>query len=201
MKCLLVLAPLTWPAASGAQVIEVVVGVTPTCPYGIMACWPSAREGLKALSGVDSVAETPDSFNCTGAVILKHEGLPVLDVWPRQFAEVVGEVFILRGVEVTVKGTIEGEGEALRVRVPGVKEALFLGQLRDKLQWNFRKRAARQPEPDEANAWKQLVAVKKKADVLEVTLTGPLRKTDKGAFALQVREFFPEKTASPRRKD
>ncbi len=30
--------------------------------------------------------------------------------------------------------------------------------------------------------------------------SGPRRKTDKGAFALQVREFFPDKTACPFRK-
>jgi len=198
VECLLLLSLSIWPSAAVAQVVEVVVGVTPTCPYGIAGCWPGAHEGLKALTGVESVAETPDSYNCTGTVCLKHAGLPDIDKWPKEFADVVGKVFVFRGVEVTVKGVVEGEGDAMALRVPGVKEPIPLGPLRDKLQWNFRKRAARQPEDDERDAWKHLAAARKKDDT--VVVTGPLRKTDKG-FALQVREFFPEQPARVRRRD
>ncbi len=28
-----------WAERAGAQVSEVVVGITPTCPYGLVACW------------------------------------------------------------------------------------------------------------------------------------------------------------------
>jgi galactose oxidase len=199
---LLPLAFALWASPAAAQITQVVVGVTPTCPYGISACWPGAREGLSRMQGVESVAEMPDIYNCTGSLRLKHDGLPDLDKWREQFAEVVGEVFVLRGVEVTVKGTVEGKGNKLTLRVPGVKESIPLVPLRNKLQWNFRKGSARQPEADERIAWKKLTHEKRtaKADTLQVEVTGPLRKSEKG-LVLEVREFYPEKPARSRRKD
>jgi galactose oxidase len=198
----LTLALALWASPAAAQVTEVVVGVTPTCPYGISACWPGAREGLGRLSGVESVAEAPDSYNCTGVVRLKHGRLPDIDKWPKQFAAVVGEVFIFRGVEVTARGTVEGKGDKLLLRVPGVKEPIPLAPLRNKLQWNFRKGAARQPEPDERRAWKGLAAGKRKAKAgtFQVEVTGPLRRSGK-KLVLEVREYFPERPARPRRME
>src|SRR5258705_9856684 len=47
---------------ASAQVTEVVVGITPTCPYGISACSAVANEALGQLEDVESVAKIPDSY-------------------------------------------------------------------------------------------------------------------------------------------
>ena len=79
----------------------------------------------------------------------------------------------------------------LILKTPGLKQDLTLAPLQNKLQWNFKKNAARQPEPDERKAYKKLAAKKKKAkgEDFQVEITGPLRQTDQG-LVLEVREFF-----------
>jgi hypothetical protein len=179
-----------------AQVTEVDVGVTPTCPYGIGACWGGAYEALGRLDGVKSVAATPDAYNCTARVVLKQAGaLPDVDRWAGQFKSMVGNVYAFRGVEITAEGTVEVDGDTLALRVPGLAQPLPLAPLRDKLQWNFKKSSARQPEPDERDAHAQLAARKKAARVgpLRAQVTGPLKKSGSG-YALEVREFFPMDT-------
>jgi hypothetical protein len=178
-------------APARAQVTEVVVGVTPTCPYGISACWAGAYEGLGKLEGVRSVAKQPNAFNNTARVYLNHKELPDPAAWAKQFQKAVGDAYKFRGVEVTVKGTVEEKDGKLAVRVPGLKEPLPLKGLTEKLQWNFKKAAARQPEPDEADALKQLAAAHQKArgGGFRVEVTGPLR-TAEGGPVLEVREFF-----------
>jgi hypothetical protein len=187
----LVLALAAAPAR--AQVTEVVVGVTPTCPYGISACWAGAYEGLGKLEGVKSVARQPDAFNNTAHVYLKYRGLPDPAAWAKQFQDPekgVGNAYKFRGVEVTVKGNVEEQGGKLVVRVPGLKQPLPLLPLTEKLQWNFKKAAARQPEPDERDAHQQLTAARQKArGTFRVEVTGPLRAAE-GGPGLEVREFF-----------
>jgi galactose oxidase len=39
----------------------VVVGITPSCPYGICACWGGAFAALRQLSDVDIVRPLPDT--------------------------------------------------------------------------------------------------------------------------------------------
>src|SRR6516225_6135458 len=130
-------ALVLWPAAAGAQVREVVVGVTPTCPYGIKACWAGAYEALGRMAGVASVDKSPDAYNCTGAVRLKGKGLPDPDKWAAQFKAVVDRAYLFRGVEVTVEGKLQATKDGLAVRIPGVAAPLPLAPLKNKLQWNF----------------------------------------------------------------
>src|SRR5258708_1570 len=73
-----------------AQVTSIVVGITPTCPYGYPGCYPGAREALSELPGVKSVSSVPDVYNCTAEVMLKHEGLPAIASWPENFKKRVG---------------------------------------------------------------------------------------------------------------
>jgi len=178
-------------APAGAQVKDVVVGVTPTCPYGLSACWAGAYEGLGHLEGVESVAAAPDAYNCTAHVHLKGKGLPDLDKWPEQFKAAVGDAYVFRGVEVTAKGSVSEKDGNLVLDVPGLGRPFSLAPLEHKLQWNFRKGSARQPEEDEKNAYRQLAAKSKdaKSGGLRVEVTGPLRATGKG-LTLEVREFF-----------
>jgi galactose oxidase len=186
------LVSLLWAVPTEAQVTDMVVGVTPTCPYGLSACWGGAYEALGRLDGVDSVAKTPDSYNCTAHVHVKVDGLPNFEKWPDQFKSLVGEVYIFRGVEATIEGSIDDEEGVLVLHTPGIKSRIVLGPLQRKLQWNFRKGAARQPEPDERDAYPQLAARKKESKdaAFKVQATGPIKATDKG-YILEIREFFP----------
>ena len=45
-----------------AQVTEVVVGITPHCPYGFPGCWAGAKGALENLDDMLIVASTPDIF-------------------------------------------------------------------------------------------------------------------------------------------
>jgi len=177
-----------------AQVNEVVVGVTISCPYENAiegSCWSGAYSALTQLDGVKSVDTSANGYNCTARVYLKSGGLPDPNKWAEQFKKLVDQTYVFRGVEVTVQGTVEGDDGSLIVRVPGVEQPIQLGPLEHKLQWNSRKKAARQPERDERDAYQQLTAKKNetKAKELSVKVTGPFRNTDKGLL-LEVREFF-----------
>jgi hypothetical protein len=167
------------------------VGITPSCPYGIGACWAGAYEALGRLDGVKSVARTPDSYNCTAVVYLKTASLPDVAEWTGQFQTMVGQLYKFRGVEATVEGSVEKTESGLVVRIPGLESPVALLPLEHKLQWNFKRASARQPEPVEEAAFKELVARRQAAAPGEykVQLTGPLRKTGQG-FALEVREFY-----------
>lgn len=201
---LLVLLSIIVPAAPAkAQVTEVVVGVTPSCPYGIKGCWSGAYGALGRLEGVASVAKNPDAYNSTAEVYFKGPGLPDVKKWSEQFKSIVGEIYVFRGVEVTILASIEEKNGNLVLRMPGFNERITLAPLQNKLQWNFKKGAARQPEPDERKAYRKLAAKKNKAkgEDFQVEVTGPLRQTDQG-LVLEVREFFlisPE--AKGRRQD
>jgi hypothetical protein len=178
------------PQPANAQVHEVVVGVTPNCPYGIKACWGGAHEALGKLEGVKSVDSTPDAYNCTGGVDLKSNALPDPDKWADQFKKAVDQNYVFRGVEITVEGVLEKKEDGLVLRIPKIDEPLRLAALGNKLQWNFKKRAARQPEPDEKDAHDTLARVVKNPNATEVKVmvTGPLRK-EANRHILEVREF------------
>ena len=91
-------------AASGTRVVA---GITGICPYGIAACWGGANEALRSLEGVQYVDPIPDGNRSTATVYLEDDGLPALDHWDDQFRERVHQAYELRGVEVTLTGTIE----------------------------------------------------------------------------------------------
>jgi galactose oxidase len=183
---------LSMTATSYAQVAqEVVVGITPTCPYGLGACAVGAREGLKQLDGVQLVANTPDKYNCTFDILLKSAELPDIDRWKTQLKDVVGEAFVFRGVEVTIRGPIIERSGTLMLDAAGLKTPITFAPLENKLQWNFRKSMPRQPEPMEADAYQQLTAQCLKAPDkrAKFEITGPLRSTAQGHI-VEVREFF-----------
>jgi galactose oxidase len=179
-----------WPDSAVAQIHEVVVGVTPTCPYGIKACWAGAYHALRRVDGVESVSLTPDAYNCTASIHLKPQTLPDPEKWEASFKRIVDKAYVLRGVELTVEGTLLKVGDGLILRVPGVPGPVDLAPLRHKLQWNFKKAGARQPEPDERDAMERLVVLAKEAgkSMLKVQVTGPFTRTEHG-YGLEVREF------------
>ena len=94
-----------------ARGTRVVVGIRGTCPYGIAACWGGANEALRSLEGVEYVDPIPDGDSSTATVYLEDDRLPALDHWNEQFRQMVHDTYLLRGVEVTLTGTIEARND------------------------------------------------------------------------------------------
>ena len=135
-----------------AQIREVVVGITMTCPYENAiegSCWSGAYWALMKLEGIKSVEESANGYTCTARVFLKDKGIPDPDKWAAQFKALVDQTYGFRGVEVSLVATVVGEDSGLVLRIPGVERPVRLGPLEHKLQWNARKGTPRQPEPDE----------------------------------------------------
>ena len=166
----------------------VVVGVLGTCPYGIGACWGGAHEALATLEGVQAVDPIPDADNSTANVYLEADRLPPLRRWEEQFGRVVNGSYTLRGVEMTVEGTLGARRGELFLDAEGNRPRIFLRPLgaASKIQWNRTTASPRAPEPQEANAYQNLAAAP--VEHHRVTVTGPLEETDSG-YLLEVRVF------------
>lgn len=199
------LALMVLAEPANAQVREVVVGITTTCPYENAiegSCWSGAYWALSDLEGIKSVDRSANGYTCTARVYLKGTGLPDPNKWASQFKSKVDQAYIFRGVEVTAMGSVANVDGRLVLQVPGVDKPITLRPLEHKLQWNSKKGAARQPEPDERDAHQRLSSEMKDAKEgrLNVTVTGPLMMSDQG-YTLEVREFFsPADATVPRSK-
>jgi hypothetical protein len=172
--------------------LEITVGITPTCPYGMTACWQSAAQSIAQLETVQKVAAFPDAYNCTAQVWLKQgAGLPDLKKWHEHFKAMVGESYVFRGLEATLAGTLEQKEGLLYLQSQALDQPVRLMPFKDKLQWNFLKQRARGPEEDERTAYQQLEASSNEAKdkPLEVRVTGPIQNPN-GGTVLEVREFF-----------
>src|SRR5438876_9597350 len=120
IRCVLpscaIVALALWVAPASAQVAEVVVGVTTTCPYENAiegSCWSGAYWALTQLEGVKSVDKSANGYNCTARVYLKNDGIPDPDKWALQFKKSVDQAYTFRGVEITVGGTVAGDASGL----------------------------------------------------------------------------------------
>lgn len=167
------------------------VGITGTCPYGIGACWGGAYEALGRLESVAFVSPVPNTDDSTAEVYLEDDRLPPLNHWQEQFQKIVNGTYEMRGVEVTLKGSITMEGDRLILERRGDRPTLFLTPIQayEKVQWNHRERERKPLEPSEAGAYATLVAaVAALAPERDVTLTGPLKRLEAG-YELQVRSF------------
>jgi hypothetical protein len=189
-------APLDALAARAAVVARqalppVIVGLLGTCPYGIGACWGGAHEALAALEGVQAVDPVPDPDNSTAEVYLEDNRLPPLRRWQEQFRQVANGSYTLRGVEVTVQGTLAAEGSNLFLDAEGRRPRILLAPLdaSDNIQWNNATASPKVPDPAEANAYNSLEGERSNLAVGQpVTITGPLKETDPG-YLLEVRAF------------
>ncbi|HEY9404973.1 MAG TPA: galactose oxidase-like domain-containing protein [Pyrinomonadaceae bacterium] len=175
-----------------AKGTAVVVGITGTCPYGIAACWGGAYEALGRLEAVDMVNPIPNASDSTAEVFLKDERLPALDKWDEQFRAAVNGTYILRGVEVTLRGHLEERAGELFLLGAGQRPIVALVPLaaEDKVQWHQPPGESKPLEEGEAVAYERLSAVFKDfAAGQEVTITGPLKQSGEG-YKLQVRLFM-----------
>jgi hypothetical protein len=194
-----VMAPkVPTPAEQDAEIQKqekrppVVVGVTPTCPYGLSACWGGAYEALSRLQGVRLVRPVPNSKDSTAYVYLEHNGLPDLDRWPAEFAKVANGTHFFRGAEVTLDDILQtAQGNAIIMHGNDVRPPLLLEPIEasDKVQWDVAKGATQPLEPVELDAYLRLQQkVSDAGGSLNATVTGPIKKSDTG-YILKVREF------------
>ena len=166
----------------------VVVGLTGLCPYGIGACWAGAYEALRGLDRVAYVDPVPDAPNSTATVYLRDGGLPPLLQWSSEFQQVVNGRYRLRGVEVTMTGSVVHDGDetflvdrsspaALRIRLVPLQPG-------DNVRLDPSSGASRAPGPDELTAYADLAA--EAAGGADRSVTGPLRALGTG-YELGVR--------------
>ena len=177
--------------AAAPKGTPVKVGITGTCPYGIGACWGGAYEALKRLDNVAWVGPVPNTDDSTAEAFLEDDRLPALDRWEEQFQKIVNGTYEMRGVEVTLKGTITLEGGRLLLAGRGRRPPVPLKALHayEKIQWNHRERERKPLEPSEAGAYNALVAaVAALAPGHVVTVTGPLKRAETD-YELHVRSF------------
>ena len=173
-------------AAAGGT--RVVAGITGTCPYGIAACWGGANEALRSLEGVQYVDPIPDGDSSTATVFLADDGLPALDHWDDQFRRTVHQTYELRGVEVTLTGTIEARNEVFVLAGAGRRPAVELVPLDPggKIQWDTAAQGPQAADPAEAGAYDTLTRSAGAVGARPLTVTGPLQQTQ-AAYRLQVR--------------
>jgi hypothetical protein len=172
-------------AASGTRVVA---GITGICPYGIAACWGGANEALRSLEGVQYVDPIPDGDQSTATVYLADDGLPALDHWDDQFQRMVDQTYELRGVEVTLTGTIEARNDVFVLAAEGRRPPVELVPLDPgaKIQWDPEARGPQAADPGEAAAYDTLIRSAGAVGSRPLTVTGPLHQTQAG-YQLQVR--------------
>jgi galactose oxidase len=169
----------------------VVVGVTATCPYGISACWGGAYESLTHMHGVRLVRPVPNAQDSTAFVYLQHDGLPDLDVWSSEFANMANGTHLFRGVEVTEKGALETQSGSMIMQGNDKRPPLLLEPIQagDKVQWDAAARVPKPVDPLEQAAYETLLArVEGAGGSISATVTGPLKKSN-GSYVLEVRQF------------
>ena len=163
---------------------RVTVGLTAQCPYGLAACWGGAYEALTALTGVAAVTPYADAADSTAEVFLGNDGLPDLDAWPEQLARSANGSYAFRGVEVTVDGTVEQQGDDVVIlsayRPPIRLRPLEPGQ---ELAWDLTAGRPRDATADERAAFSRIAD--RSGDAVQVT--GPAAKSG-GDWSLAVRE-------------
>ncbi|GAA4902633.1 galactose oxidase-like protein [Actinomycetospora succinea] len=166
----------------------VTVGLTAQCPYGLGPCWGGAYTALGHLEGVGDVDPVPDHADQTARVVLTHRGLPDLASWPGQLAARANASYVLRGVEVTLRGSLGGDPGDPHLTSPDLAEPLRLHRIAPghHVPWDLRRRRRRSLTADERDAHRRLLAVRADRPGTTVTVTGPLRLV-RGRAVLSVR--------------
>jgi galactose oxidase len=178
-------------SAKALKGTRVVVGIDGTCPYGIGACWGGAYEALKSLERVRLVNPIPDADESTAEVFLADDGLPALGSWTARFQVQVNGRYVLRGFEVTVRGTVDWNEGKLILAAAGQRPPVELVPVTagDVIQLDRATGAGKPLGGDEASAYDEVAAVAKSSTPgNRVTVTGPLEQIG-AAYRLHVRMF------------
>jgi hypothetical protein len=127
---------------------------------------------------------------------MKEGALPDLDAWDRAFREFVGESLKIRGVELTVVGTVVEVGGKPALHLEDGK-TLVLVPLGRKVQWDPKRNVEQQATPEERDAHRRLISrhSSKRGGSIWVKVTGPFKSAaSKGEEpTLMVRTFADAK--------
>jgi hypothetical protein len=144
------------------------------------------------MDGVRLVRPVPNAADSTAYVYLNHDGLPDLDAWQKQFAHVANGTHLLRGVEITLGGTIQIHGATTLSMVGNaVHPEVWLQPIEgpDKIAWDVASGSPQPLEPQETEAYSTLLKkVRGAGGIFNAVVTGPL-KIRGDAFVLEVRKF------------
>ncbi|KAF2179647.1 copper radical oxidase [Zopfia rhizophila CBS 207.26] len=173
---------------------DTVVGITPSCPYGLGACWGGAFEALQAISEIEVVRPLPNKADSLAYVYLRQDIVPDIDVWAKHFQETTNGSHILRGLEMTLSGVVTkkqlGADQQLTLASTPTRPELVLAPFQEtsKIEWDLLKNAPKPVSEAETGAYAQLsAAVAEHPEGVELQVTGRLRKHDANGFFLEVR--------------
>jgi hypothetical protein len=145
---------------------------------------------------VSSVREWCEPDDWTAEVRMKEGARPDLDAWDRAFRDFVGESLKIRGVELTVVGTVVEVGGKPALHLEDGK-TLVLVPLGRKVQWDPKRNVEQQATPEERDAHRRLISrhSSKRGGSIWVKVTGPFKSAaSKGEEpTLMVRTFADAK--------
>ncbi|PQE33369.1 hypothetical protein CJF32_00006665 [Rutstroemia sp. NJR-2017a WRK4] len=170
----------------------VLVGLTPTCPYGLGACWGGAYEALNNIKDIKTVLPKPNSAISVAFVYLHKDILPDINVWRDQLREVDSGTYKMRGIEMTLTGVVTKNGHQLILSKTSTRPEVVLNQFKadSKLDWD---NVAKMPKPltnAETGAYSRLYQiVVSDTEGLEVQVTGRLQMDENKKYSLDVKDF------------
>ncbi|KAK4547542.1 hypothetical protein LTR36_000499 [Oleoguttula mirabilis] len=174
----------------------VMVGLTPSCPYGLGPCWAGAFEGLHSIKDIAVVRPLPDQDNSVAFVYLKEDKVPDIDEWREQFAQSANGSYGMRGIQLTLSGVVVqkqfGDGDKLLLVGTATRPEVVLAPFKPEsiLEHDHKAGVLKPVSDQELSAYPSLhsVIASTKAEVA-VNVTGRLNKHGANDFSLDVREF------------
>jgi hypothetical protein len=185
-------AELDHAIRSRATGTHVAIGLTSRCPYGLGACWGGAYEALQKLDSVQAVRPNANAEDSTAEVFLHGDTLPDVGRWAEQITSVANGSYHFRGVEVSIRASVQARNGAFGLTGPAIDKPVLLAPVEqvEKVQFDRSTGTAKPAVAEEHSAYERLVARYWDAGAadLPVRVTGPLRQTDAG-WTLHVRDF------------
>jgi hypothetical protein len=87
---------------------------------------------------VQTVSDRLSAAAWTAEIVMRDGRLPDLQRFARAVRS-VGEPFTLRGIEITIEGTLVEEAGRVTLRIPGTGQVIELAPLQHKVQWDQRR--------------------------------------------------------------
>ena len=179
-----------------AQVRTVTLGITTHCPYGVGGCWAEIRNGLNLPGAIEGLPKRPDTTTQTCDLYMRDTWVPDPGLFARNFTNMNVGVDV-RGVEAVVDGRLEADGTNLLLRVNGSGALLRLAPLRQKVQWDVKRKAPERPTRSEKKAFAKLTSEAGNGHG-QVRVVGPLvadRSVSPNRLSIEVRKFEKLKQA------
>jgi galactose oxidase len=154
--------------------IDVEVGLTPTCPYGLAACWGAAYEALSTLPGALNIGDVPDPKACTAQVIIDGAKITEVYDWRQKFEKIANASYEYRGIELTIVGVCSKRGIDLYIELKNGERLLLQPiQAAHKIQWDAATGTPVALEEEEKVAFVQLQQIMQSLTSPHIRVVGP----------------------------